>query len=286
MRAKYLSGVISAVFGMTAAAAGAQTIAIGRSRGFGHIIGLGPCGPWRVCALFRSGRHVFGYGRRRRRWRDLGSTNITVSENFSGELTIWETETGVDIGPTPQQLLFLSSFTQNQVPPGASVTETTWFDASDVAFGTATKLATTTFTAIDTNSPGVNTIVEAPTAYSITEEYDVMLPISTSPEVLSTISLQTTPDGPIPIVPEPSTWIMVAIGFAGLGYAAYGRSRKSRSASSSDRHSPCLFERRPSGGLFCEEADWPAAGGPVLRSGRVGLSLARTRPSRPCLKPT
>ncbi|HZZ24816.1 MAG TPA: hypothetical protein VFE60_20530 [Roseiarcus sp.] len=151
-----------------------------------------------------------------------------MSENFSGELTIWVTETSVDIGPTPQQLLFLSSFTQNQIPAGASVTETTWFDASDVAFGTATQLATKTFTTIDTNSPDVNTIVEAPTPYSITEEYDVTIPISTSPAVLSTISLQTTHDGPIPIIPKPSTWVMVALGFAGLGYAAYGRSRKSR----------------------------------------------------------
>jgi hypothetical protein len=227
MRAKYLSGVISAVFGLTAAAAGAQTIEIGVgpegsviSKATGSADSVlsftAPGDIWSASAIDAAGG------------ADLGSTNITVSENFSGELTIWVTETSVDIGPTPQQLLFLSSFTQNQIPAGASVTETTWFDASDVAFGTATQLATKTFTTIDTNSPDVNTIVEAPTPYSITEEYDVTIPISTSPAVLSTISLQTTPDGPIPIIPKPSTWVMVALGFAGLGYAAYGRSRKSR----------------------------------------------------------
>jgi hypothetical protein len=228
MGVKLFSGIVSAVFGMTAVAgAEAQTIEIGVGpAGSVTSVATGPADSpvvfsapgdtWSTTAIDASGG------------ADLGSTNITVSENFSGELTIWVTETGVDIGPTPQQLLFLSSFTQNQLPTGASVTETTYFDASDVAFGTATQLAIKTFTTIDTNSPGVSTIVEAPTPYSITEEYDVLIPISTSPAVLSTISLQTTPDGPIPIVPEPSTWAMVAIGFAGLGYAAYGRSRKSR----------------------------------------------------------
>jgi PEP-CTERM motif len=31
------------------------------------------------------------------------------------------------------------------------------------------------------------------------------------------------------IVPEPSTWAMMLIGFAGLGYAGYRRSRKALS---------------------------------------------------------
>ena len=213
---------------MTAAAAGAQTIEIGVGpAGSVTSVASGPAGP--VPVIFTAPSDTWsataidaGSG------ADLGSTNTTVSENFSGELTIWVTETGIDLGPTPQKLSIFSSFTQNSVPPGASVTETTYFDASDTAFGTATQLATATFTSIDTNSPGVTTIVDAPVPYSITEEYDVMIPISVGPTALSTISLQTTTDGPIPIVPEPSTWTMMAIGFAGLGYVAYGRSRKSR----------------------------------------------------------
>jgi hypothetical protein len=39
-----------------------------------------------------------------------------------------------------------------------------------------------------------------------------------------------TVDLPLSNVPEPSTWAMMAIGFAGLGFAAYGRSRKARPA--------------------------------------------------------
>jgi hypothetical protein len=231
VRSKLLSGIVSAAFGMTAiAGAGAQTISIGvgpagsvvtKATGPGDaapVIFFAPDNSWTASAVDASSG------------ADLGSTNITLSENFSGELTIWVTETGVNIGPTPQSLLFLSSFTQNQLPPGASVTESTYFDANDVAFATTTPLANFTFTSIDTNSPGVNTIVDDPlmTAYSITEEYDVLIPISTGPALLSTISLQTTANGPIPIVPEPSTWVMMAIGFAGLGFTAYGRGRRSQ----------------------------------------------------------
>jgi hypothetical protein len=159
---------------------------------------------------------------------DLGSIVGTISVLASGTLTIWVTETGINLGPTPQKLSFLSGLTQNELPSGATVTETTWFDASDHAYGTGTELATKTFTSIDSNTPGVTTVVDAPTPYSITEEYDVMIPIGAPPTALSTISLTTTTDGPIPVTPEPSTWMMMAIGFLGLGYAAYARGRRSQ----------------------------------------------------------
>jgi hypothetical protein len=237
MGVKILSGIVSTVFGITTVAgAAAQTIEIGvgppgsvteKNSGpadTGVSVGFSDTGnTWSATAIDAASG------------ADLGSTNIAVSENFSGELVVWVTETGISLGSAPQKLSFFSGFTQNLVPAGESVTETTWFDPSNAAFGTATQLATFPFTSIDTNSPGFTTVVnDMSTPYSITEEYDVIIPISpaTGPTLLSTIALTTTLDGPIPIVPEPSTWTMMAIGFAGLGYAAYGRSRKSRAQAS------------------------------------------------------
>ena len=161
----------------------------------------------------------------------MGTAVGTVSVNVVGTFTIWVTETGINLGPTPQKLSFLSDFTQNHLPAGASVTETTYFDASDTAYGIGTKLATDTFTSSGTNGPGVTTVVDALKPYSLTEEYVITIPLATRPTSLSTISLDTTTEGPI-TVPEPSTWTMMALGFVGLGYAAYGRRRKFRAQAS------------------------------------------------------
>jgi hypothetical protein len=166
----------------------------------------------------------------------LGSTTHAISANIPfTTIDIWVTETGINIGPLPQKLKFVSSFTENTLPMGASVTETTWFDISGKAFGTGTELGTHTFTSIgtDTSAPFIindHTV----TPYSITEEYVVTIGASspTSPIALSSIDITTTTEGHIPFVPEPSTWTMMALGFAGLGYAAYGRRRKFRAQAS------------------------------------------------------
>jgi PEP-CTERM motif len=53
----------------------------------------------------------------------------------------------------------------------------------------------------------------------------VVLPFLTS--LTFSVAPPVTP--PVP-VPEPSTWAMMAIGFAGLGYASYRRTREPRAA--------------------------------------------------------
>jgi PEP-CTERM motif len=231
MGARLLSGVVSAVFGVTAVVgAGAQTIEIGTgpegsittlASGDPSVSAIGPGFSFQATALdFSAGA-------------DLGSTVATISilAEPNVTVTIWVTETDVNLGPTPQKLSFVSGLTQNQLPEGATVTETTYFDASNTAYGTGTQLATATFTSIGSNAP-VTTVVDALAPYSITERYDVTFSLPTPPTALSTIDLTTTTEGPIPIVPEPSTWVMMAIGFAGLGYTAYGRGRRSKAQAS------------------------------------------------------
>jgi hypothetical protein len=224
---KLFSGILSAVFGMTTiVGAGAQTISIGfgpagsittLASGDPLVSALGPG------ALFQATAQDFSFG------ADLGSTNATISVlGTPGDtISIWVTETDIDLGPTPQKLSIVSSLTQNVLPEGASVTETTYFDAANTAYGMGLQLATATFTTIGTNVP-VTSVVDAPMPYSITERYDVTFSLPAPPTALSTISLTTITDGPIPIVPETSTWVMMGIGFAGLGYAGYRRGRGSQ----------------------------------------------------------
>jgi hypothetical protein len=191
---------------------------------------------------------------------DLGSTAHTVSVVVGpGSLTLWVTETGINLGPTPEKLAFLSVLTQNELPGGATVTETTYFDANDTAYGIGTKLATHTFTAEDTNNPGVTTTLNVFKPYSITEQYQVTIALASPPTALSTISLDTTTLGRIPVTPEPSTWAMMAIGFAGLGYAAFSRSRKlGPRRQSPDRRALVSLKGRPWGGLFVRKRDCSA----------------------------
>jgi hypothetical protein len=161
---------------------------------------------------------------------DLGSTNATTAEKAQPGVTtsVWVTETDLNPGPTPQKLSMVSAFTQNVLPEGATVTETTYFDASDTAYGTGTRLATETFTSL--GSKTFTTLVNATNPYSITEEYDVTYSNPEPPTALSTITLTTT-DGPIPVapIPEPSTWAMMLLGFAGLGYAGYRQTKRASS---------------------------------------------------------
>jgi hypothetical protein len=46
----------------------------------------------------------------------------------------------------------------------------------------------------------------------------------------NTAFVNIQPDGPVAAVPEPSTWAMLLLGFAGIGYAGLRRSRAPISA--------------------------------------------------------
>lgn len=137
-------------------------------------------------------------------------------------VTIWVTETGITTqGGKPFKFSFQSGFTENVIPAGATVVESTFVDGSDTPYGTATPLASETFTALgatSVSSPGPFTLTGP---YSITEEYQV-----TGAAPLSTIAELSTNLGPQTPAPEISTWAMLGLGFAALGFAGY-RARRS-----------------------------------------------------------
>jgi len=60
-------------------------------------------------------------------------------------------------------------------------------------------------------------------------------------------------DEELSAAPEPSTWVMLSLGFAGLGYAAARRGKKERKAPSEpiERSARIAIQRPPSGGLSC-----------------------------------
>ena len=58
------------------------------------------------------------------------------------------------------------------------------------------------------------------------DEFTVTVGDGVSPAYLSTLVIDVTTAGSVtPAVPEPSTWALMLLGFAGLGFAGYRRSR-------------------------------------------------------------
>jgi hypothetical protein len=219
---KYLLGGAAGLGALAAVAAQAQTIWIGSGPAASITTLISGTG-----VLTANGSNftttAFDTG------NDLSSLSGTASI-FSGSATIWVSETNIDLGPTPPPgyaypLTFTSGFTQNSLPAGATVTETTYVNVNNAKYGTTQELGSYVFSAggyvtqnygpLLTNGP-----------ISLTEVYDITSPTQ-NPALLSTIYIQTTIGSPRP-VPELSTWAMLFTGLAGLGYAGSRRGRGSK----------------------------------------------------------
>jgi hypothetical protein len=115
----------------------------------------------------------------------------------------------------------LSGLTVNFLTPGWSVTESTFEDNSNTVFGTANPLATHTFTSgPDVFSALASVSVTSP--FSVTELYEI-----------SSNGFGGAANDTIDVsgVPEPSTWAMLGIGFAAMGFVGFRKAR-GRSATS------------------------------------------------------
>jgi hypothetical protein len=223
MRATLSKGVAATVaFGMSFATAGAQTLYLGYTKGgpptdiasstTGVVSGMGP-------DFVAVGTDLTGL--------KFDSTALSITFFNSGPVTeaVVLSETGLSFG-TPEKVQFVSDFTENALKAGFSVTESTYFNSDNMKYGTEDLLASTAFTSANTPSgTGPFMTPETITApYSLTQVYFVVAPSGDTFQ--STINLATVPLGPASFAPEPSTWAMMMLGFAGLGYAAVRRGRK------------------------------------------------------------
>jgi hypothetical protein len=145
----------------------------------------------------------------------LNSDTLDVHSTGSGTLYLCITETGLR---GPVSAAAVSSFASFQLPTRWSVTETSYADAADSAFGTAETLGTHSFTSAGTSTAPSTLSFSAP--FSLTEIYKI-----------AAVGAGTTSDSidisaDITNVPEPATFALVAVGLLGT---AIGLRRRRRS---------------------------------------------------------
>jgi hypothetical protein len=155
---------------------------------------------------------------------DLSAVTLDISSNaanFSGThtLTIDIFQTGVS---APAGTTFSSTFTVNNLigRPGPTT-------LSDFTNGTGSSLgsllSSETFPAGTVNDTVLDTLTLGTKLTADAEEFTITFnrPLQSANDTIQLVGSS---------VPEPSTWVMMALGFVGLGYAAVRRNSKDRSA--------------------------------------------------------
>ena len=149
---------------------------------------------------------------------DSNTINSGASKAAQGEtLYVDVVETQVPVGATTD---FLSSFTTNKLSKGWTVSEETLYGAIG---GAVTLRASPTFTTPDTDIDATNGFATT-TPRVIQEFYAVTL--SSTAAIGSGKGDNSTIDLNYTAVPEPATWGMVGLGFAGLGLLRVTSRRK------------------------------------------------------------
>ena len=166
----------------------------------------------------------------------LGSTTLDLSTSSVGTINIYVTAQNIT---SPSGLInWISSFTENNLPTGWTVTESTYIDTADGVFttnlsapATTTQLGSASFPPVPVTQPVVQSALagtgSSGAGYSVTELFSVT---STGAGTdLSTIDLKTTPPGGFSGAPGPA----VGAGLPGLAVACFGllawrRSRRER----------------------------------------------------------
>ena len=142
----------------------------------------------------------------------LGSTSTLQNSSGGGSLDVWVTRTDIT-GPVPNGIR--SSFTSNTLTTGWSLTEQSYFSASNQIFG-GTLLSAYTFMPPGLGTFSANAAAAGAGPYSVTQRYTITAP--SSGQSLATISMAA--------VPEASTWALMIMGFGGVGVMLRSRRRQ------------------------------------------------------------
>lgn len=150
------------------------------------------------------------------------ASNVTKTKGLT-PLHIWFSETDAMAAIGPLLTVYTTTLAQNDVPKGWTVMESAYLNpANTPLFGTAILLASETFT---DHGSVAQTYKTAPMTgpYELTEEVTITLAKGAELKgdgVLSSLDIQTAG------IPEAHTWAMVALGFAGIGFAGVARRRR------------------------------------------------------------